>query len=84
MKARVAVRLKAAILDPQGKAVHQSLQQLGYSEVKSVRIGKLIELELEGSNRIELENRVDEMSRKLLANLLMETYDIEWEPDDNA
>lgn len=77
VKARVSVRLKPAILDPQGKAVQQALTQLGYTEVESVRIGKLIELELEGGDQPATLARVEEFSRKLLANPLMETYQIE-------
>ncbi len=84
MKARVSVRLKPAILDPQGKAVLQAARQLGYEEVVSVRIGKLIELEVNGNDRDELKGRIEELSRKLLSNPLMETFEIEWnrDPDD--
>lgn len=84
MKALVSIRLKPAILDPQGKAVLNSLQQLGYDEVKSVRIGKLIELELTSSDDTDLKQRLDELSRRLLTNPLMETFDIEFEDDDRT
>jgi len=77
MKALVSVKLKPAILDPQGKAVLHSLQQLGFNEVKSVRIGKLVELEIETENEDHIRARVDELSKKLLINPLMETFDIE-------
>ena len=77
MKALVSVKLKPAILDPQGKAVLHSLQQLGFDEVKSVRIGKLVELEIETENEDSIRTRVDELSKKLLINPLMETFDIE-------
>ena len=77
MKALVSVKLKPAILDPQGKAVLHSLQQLGFSEVKSVRIGKLIELEIESDDENFSEKRVNELSRKLLINPLTETFDVE-------
>jgi phosphoribosylformylglycinamidine synthase len=80
MKARVSVRLKPAILDPQGKTVQRSLQQLGYNEVRSVRIGKLIELEIDTGDR-DYRQRVQELSDKLLANPLMETFEIEYEDD---
>ncbi|NQU05401.1 MAG: phosphoribosylformylglycinamidine synthase subunit PurS [Calditrichaeota bacterium] len=76
MKALVSVKLKPAILDPQGKAVLHSLQQLGFDEVKSVRIGKLVELEIETGNEDSVQVRVDELSKKLLINPLMETFDI--------
>ncbi len=75
MKAYVSVRLKDAILDPQGKAVQNALFQLGYTEVKSVRIGKMIELELDGEDEADAKERVEQLSRKLLANPLMESYD---------
>jgi len=84
VRARVSVKLKPAILDPQGKAVHHSLLQLGFNEIKSVRIGKLIELEIEGSDKENLQMRIEELSGKLLANPLMETFDIELVTDDGA
>ena len=84
MKARVSVRLKPAILDPQGKAVLNSLQQLGYDEVTSVRIGKLIELELDSHDSGDMKQRLEELSRRLLTNPLMETFDIELADDDRT
>jgi phosphoribosylformylglycinamidine synthase len=77
MKALVSVKLKPAILDPQGKAVLHSLQQLGFTEVKSVRMGKLIELEIETDDENSANERVNELSRKLLINPLMETFNVE-------
>lgn len=78
MKVQVSVRLKPAILDPQGKTILQAAKQLGFEEVNSVRIGKLIDLEIpEGSNE-ETKQRIEELSRKLLANPLMEDYEIEY------
>ena len=82
MKARVSIRLKSAILDPQGKTVLKALTQLGYEEVQSVRIGKLIELELNTDDPQIARGRIEEFSRKLLANPLMEVYEVELE-DDN-
>jgi len=79
MKVRVAVRLKPAILDPQGKTVQQALTQMGYNDVKSVRIGKLIELDVDGSDAVAVKARVEEFSRKLLVNPMMETFEIELE-----
>jgi len=84
MRAHVLIRLKPAILDPQGKAVYNSLRQLGYHEVNSVRIGKLVDLEIDGENMENVSKRVHELSDKLLANPLMETFDIEFEDDDNS
>lgn len=77
MRVRVLVRIKPAILDPQGQTVLQALHRLGYDEVRQVRIGKLIELELDGSG--DVVQRVEEMGRKLLANPLIETFEIQLE-----
>jgi len=77
VKARVSIRLKPAILDPQGKTVQQALQQLGYGDVSSVRIGKLVELDIVGSDPAVVRTKVEEFSRKLLTNPLMETFEIE-------
>lgn len=78
MKAIVHVGLKAGVLDPQGKAVADTLGRMGYGEVESARIGKVIELELEdGVASDEAEMRVKEMCEKLLANTVIESYRIE-------
>ena len=82
MKARVYVRLKPSILDPQGKTVLRAAQQMGYDEVQLVRIGKLIELEIEATDKSLVENRIEELSRKLLSNPQMEEYDLEWSLDE--
>ena len=74
MKARVFVTLKPGVLDPQGKAIHHALEGLGFSGVNDVRAGKLIELDLDpGVGDAE----VEEMCRKLLANIVIENYRIE-------
>ena len=78
MKVRVSVRLKASILDPQGKTVQKASQQMGYDEVASVRIGKLIELEVNSDASEESKARIEDLCRKLLTNPQLETYDIEW------
>ena len=78
MKARVQVNLKPGVLDPQGKAVADTLGRLGFSEVGDVRIGKVIELELEdGLSTEEADSRIKEMCEKLLANTVIENYQIE-------
>lgn len=74
MKVRVSVSLKNGVLDPQGRAIHHSLEGLGFSGVKDVRQGKLIELEVDDSVTDEA---LDEMCRKLLANMVIENYRIE-------
>ncbi|WP_427340202.1 phosphoribosylformylglycinamidine synthase subunit PurS [Caloranaerobacter sp. DY30410] len=77
MKAVVYVTLKKGISDPQGNAVKEALNSLGYREVNKVRIGKIIELELEDVNREEAEIKIKEMCEKLLANTVMEKYSFE-------
>jgi phosphoribosylformylglycinamidine synthase PurS subunit len=78
--ARVFVMPKAAILDPQGKAVASSLHALGYDEVADARLGKLVELRLEAADEAAARSRVDEMCRRLLANDVIEDYRLEVEP----
>jgi phosphoribosylformylglycinamidine synthase len=75
VKVTVLVRPKAGILDPQGEAVEGSLRKLGF-EVSGARVGRLIDLEVEGSPD-EARTKVDEMCHKLLANPLIESYEIE-------
>ena len=65
------------ILDPQGKAVTGSMKNLGLSEIHNVRIGKHITLEVEASDENEAREKVDQACKKLLANLIMESYDFE-------
>ena len=74
MKARVLIRPKEGILDPQGKAVEHSLHALGFVEAHDVHIGKYVELTLDGSDREQVRRRTDEMCRKLLANGVIEDY----------
>jgi phosphoribosylformylglycinamidine synthase len=80
MKARLYVTLKKAVLDPQGRAVARSLVDLGFSEVKDVRVGKFVEVELDSTSRAEAERRLGEMCRKLIANTVIEDFRIEMEP----
>ncbi len=77
MKARVHVTLKSGVLDPQGKAIHHALSQLGYAGVDNVRAGKVFELDIAESDPEKARERVDRMCRDLLANTVIETYDIE-------
>ncbi len=79
MKARVYVTLKKAVLDPQGKAVGATLNRLGYDEVQSVRVGKYIEIEVDGSDKAKAEKRVAAMCDALIANTVIEDYRIEVE-----
>ena len=77
MKARVVVTLKKSVLDPQGQAVSRALGSLGFSEVKDVRLGKIIELDIDGSDASEARKRVEQMCEKLLANTVIEEYRVE-------
>lgn len=77
-KVTVYVTLRESVVDPQGAAAEQALHNLGYEEVKNVRVGKMIELQLDGSTA-EIENRVDEMCKKLLVNRVIEDYRFEIE-----
>lgn len=74
MKSRIFVTLKNGVLDPQGKAIHHALEGLGFSGVSDVRAGRLIEIEHDDNvSKADLE----EMSRKLLANMVIENFEIE-------
>jgi phosphoribosylformylglycinamidine synthase len=77
MKAIVNVYLKEGVLDPQGKAVHHALGSLGFDNVTDVRIGKQIVLQLDESDRAKAEKELKEMAETLLANTVIEDYDIE-------
>lgn len=68
----VHITLKPGVLDPQGKAIEDSLHSLGYAEVEEARVGKVIELYVQDG--LELEARVTEMCKKLLANPVIENY----------
>lgn len=76
VKAKIAISLKEGILDPQGKAVEHSLHSLGFDSVGKVRIGKLIEIELDHQDVEEGKKKIDEMCKKLLSNPVTENYDI--------
>ncbi len=77
MKVNVYVTLKKGVLDPQGKAIRSSLQKLGYSEVKDIRLGKFIEVEIEESSKENARKRIEEMSKRLLANTVIEDFKYE-------
>ena len=74
MKIRVHVNLKPGVLDPQGRAVHHALEGLGFEGVDDVRVGRLIELDVADSTS---DAALDDMCRKLLANMVIENYRIE-------
>lgn len=79
MKARVHVTLKSGVLDPQGKAIEHALAGLGFDGVENVRQGKVIEFALQEDNPDEARAQVTAMCEKLLANTVIENYDIEFD-----
>ena len=76
-RARVDVRLDANVNDPQGNAVREGLHSLGHEDVREVRIGKIVELTLEAADEEAARERVDRMCRELLANPIIESFEIE-------
>ena len=76
MKARVTIMLKDGVLDPQGEAIKQALTSLEYNKVNSVRQGKVIDLELSESSEEAAIDSIKEMCEKLLANTVIENYEI--------
>ncbi len=76
MKFSVIVTLKKDVLDPQGKVVQNTLQNLGMSDLKNIRQGKYFEIEIEENDRNVAKKKVDDMCKKLLANLIIEDYKI--------
>ncbi len=74
MKIRVFVTLKNGVLDPQGKAIHNSLEALGFDQVNDVRAGRLIELDV---NETTTDSDIEDMCKKLLANTVIENFAIE-------
>ncbi len=77
MKARVYVRLKKGVLDPQGMTIQRSLQSLGYDEVSGVRQGKVFEMDLSATDAARARERLEEMSRRLLSNPVIEDFSVE-------
>ena len=76
MKIKVIVTLKNGVLDPQGKAIQQTLNGMGFNDVQNVRQGKYFDIEIDEVDETKAKNKVDEMCKKLLANLVIEDYDI--------
>jgi phosphoribosylformylglycinamidine synthase subunit PurS len=76
VKAKVIVMPKAAVLDPQGNAVRDAMQHLGMPEVRSVRIGKYMEIDIDGQND-DLETRLRSLCRDLLSNPVIEDYELQ-------
>jgi phosphoribosylformylglycinamidine synthase subunit PurS len=77
VKARITITLKNGVLDPQGKAIEGALHALGFAEVANVRQGKLIELDIPAADDAAARNQLKDMCEKLLANTVIENYNIE-------
>jgi phosphoribosylformylglycinamidine synthase subunit PurS len=77
MKARVLVRLKRGILDVQGAAVQRALEGLGYADLRDLRVGKVIEVDLDAPDAVTARVRIEEMCKKLLTNPITEDFTIE-------
>jgi phosphoribosylformylglycinamidine synthase PurS subunit len=77
MKAKIVIMPKKSVLDPQGEAVKHALESLNFSGIRDVRVGKFMEIELEGDDKAELDRKIDEACRKLLSNPVTEDYKIE-------
>ncbi len=76
MKIKVIVTLKNGVLDPQGKAIQQTLNGMSFSNVNEVRQGKYFEIDVKENDENKAKNQVDDMCKKLLANLVIEDYKI--------
>jgi phosphoribosylformylglycinamidine synthase len=80
VKATVTVTLKDGVLDPQGKAIEHALHNLGFANVADVRAGKVISFSLEASDAGAARGQAEEMARRLLANTVIERFDVEVQP----
>ena len=76
MKIKVIVTLKNGVLDPQGKAIQQTLNGMGFESVNEVRQGKYFDIEVNENNEVKAKSKVEEMCKKLLANLVIEDFKI--------
>ncbi len=76
MKISVIITLKKDVLDPQGKVIHQTLDGMGFNDVNEVRQGKYFEIDTKETDNDKAKEKVEEMCKKLLANLVIENYKI--------
>ena len=76
MKISVIITLKKEVLDPQGKVIHQALDGMGFDDVNEVRQGKYFEIDTKETDPKKAKKKVEEMCKKLLANLVIENYKI--------
>ena len=76
MKISVVITLKKDVLDPQGKVIHQTLDGMGFKDINEVRQGKYFEIDTKENNPQKAKENIEEMCKKLLANLVIENYKI--------
>ena len=76
MKVSLVITLKKDVLDPQGKVIHQTLDGMGFEGINEVRQGKYFEIEVNEKDKMKAEEKVEEMCKKLLANLVIENYKV--------
>ena len=76
MKISVVITLKKDVLDPQGKVIHQTLDGMGFNDINEVRQGKYFEIDTKEDDPKKAKDKVEEMCKKLLANLVIENYKI--------
>ena len=80
MKAKIIITPKKAVLDPQGKTVQNALEHLGYQGVSAVHVGKYLEIELTGGDKVAARAQLDEACHRFLSNPVIEDYRLEIEP----
>jgi len=76
MKISVVITLKKGVLDPKGKVIHQTLSGMGFDDINELRQGKYFEIDIKENNKKKAEEKVEDMCKKLLANLVIEDYRI--------
>ena len=76
MKVSIIITLKKDVLDPQGKVIHKTLDGMGFNDIDEVRQGKYFEIDIKENDKKKAETKVEEMCKKLLANLVIENYKI--------
>ncbi len=77
MKAKIIVRLKQTVHDPQGEAIWQTLEHMGYNSIEGVRQGKVFDIEIENANKSDTNKLLEEIARRVFANPIIEEYVIE-------
>ena len=76
MKVSVVITLKKDVLDPQGKVIHQTLEDIGFDNINEIRQGKYFEIDTKENDKKKAEEKVEDMCKKLLANLVIENYKV--------